>query len=144
MKNYRIVKTFAITAISALSLISGTSQAESWGHFERTYASNPYLQPETENPAFRGRFADNQHQAAFDIDARQQEQMEKIMHGLRSGSLSRNEAHKLMRDQKDIEQLQREYLSDHRLSRNEWIELDRLLDRAERDIRAEKHDRNWR
>lgn len=144
MKNNRIVKTLAIAAVSGLSLFSGASQAEGWGHFERTYAPNPYLQPETQHPIFRGRFADNQPQASFDIDARQQEQMEKIMQGLRTGALSRHEAEKLMRDQKEIEQLQREYLSDRRLSRNEWTELDRLLDRAERDIRAEKHDRNWR
>jgi hypothetical protein len=70
--------------------------------------------------------------------------MEKIMHGLRVGNLSQREARKLMHEQREIEQLQRDYLADRHLSRNEWVELDQRLDRAEHDIRSEKRDRNWR
>ena len=141
MKNHRIVKSLTIVAVSALSLLSGASQAEGRGHFERAYSPNPYLQSGVEHPGFRGRTSDNWTQAAFDIDARQQDQMRRIMQGVRSGALSQHEAKKLLREQKNIEHLQRRYLSDRRLNRNEWIELDRLLNRAERNIRYAMHNR---
>ena len=62
------------------------------------------------------------------------------MLGLRSGNLSRNEARGLIREQKEINQMQRHYLADGRLSRDEWRQLDHRLDRAADDIRAEKYD----
>jgi hypothetical protein len=49
-----------------------------------------------------------------------------------------------MYEQREIEQLQHQYLADGRLNRDEWQDLDRRLDRAAHDIRAEKHDGNWR
>ncbi len=143
MKNDRILKTLAIAAVAALSLTSGISQAEGWGRYERAYAPNisDHSRFDHRDPDIR--WSDNRR-ASFDIDERQQNQMERIMRGLRDGRLSRIEADKLMYQQRNIEHLQRQYLSDRHLSRNEWIDLDRRLDQAAHDIRAEKHDRNWR
>jgi hypothetical protein len=142
MKNIRIVKTLAIAALSTLTLLAGTSQANEWGHYERAHA--PYF---PDHPGFdRGGPAQpfpeafRQHEAGYNIDARQQRQMEQIMLGLRSGNLSRNEARGLIREQKEINQMQRHYLADGRLSRDEWRQLDHRLDRAADDIHAEKYD----
>jgi hypothetical protein len=147
MKQHRIVKSLAISAISALTLLSGISQAEGWGyqqgHYQRAYAPNPYLQPAPFYPGHRDRLSDDARRA-FEVDARQREQMDAIMRGLRNGVLSRFEGKKLMHEQRNIEDMQREFLSDRHLSRNEWATLDRMLDRAERNIRAEKRDNNRR
>lgn len=141
MKNIRIAKTLAIAALSALSLIAGASQANDWGHYER--ANAPYF---PDRPGFdhRGPNAFLHGESGYNIDTRQHQQVEQIMRGLRSGELSRHEARDLIREQKEIEQLQRHYLADGRISRDEWLLLDRRLDQAARDIHAEKHDRNWR
>lgn len=143
MKSNRILKTLSIAAVAALSLTSGISQAEGWGRYERAYAPNISDQGRFDHRDPDIRWSDNQR-ASFDIDERQQEQMERIMHGLRDGRLSRIEADKLMHQQRKIELLQRQYLSDRHLSRSEWIDLDRRLDRQAHNIRAEKHDRDWR
>lgn len=150
MKNNRIVKTLAIAAISSLTLIAGASQANSWGN-HATHFTTPYVPYFPDRSGFARANYDHDASRGFKsrkanhvIDSRQQTQMEKIMHGLRVGSLSEREARKLMREQREIEQLQREYLADRHLSRNEWVELDQLLDRAERNIRSEKRDNNWR
>lgn len=146
MKNIRIAKSLAIISLSALGLVSGASQASNWGHFER--ANAPYFpdRPVFDRPGFdhRGPNAFPHLESGYNIDARQQQQAEQIMHGLRSGKLSRHEARDLMREQKEIEQMQHHYLADGRLSRDEWLQLDHRLDQAARDIHAEKHDRNWR
>ena len=146
MQKTHFIKTLSLAALVSMSLLSGVSQAHEWGRYEN--ASMAYF-PE------RGHFdhadfdrhapdAYSHREAAFDIDARQQSLMNKIMHGLQSGSLSRREAEKLLQEQREIEQLQRQYLSDRRFSRNEWEVLDRRLDRAAREIRAEMRDQNWR
>jgi len=156
MKNIRIVKTLAIAALSTLTLLAGTSQANDWGHYER--ANTPYFpdrpnfdrpnfdRPNFDRPGFdqRGPDAFQRPAAGYGIDTRQQQQMAQIMHGLRSGELTRHEARDLMQEQRVIEQMQRHYLADGRLSRDEWLQLDRRLDRAAHDIRAEKRDGDWR
>ncbi len=146
MKNIHFLKTLAIAAISTLTLMTGNSQADDRGHYER--ANAPYLPERSsfDRPEFdhRGPGAFQQPDASYDIDARQQQQMERIMQGLRSGQLTRHEARNLMWEQKRIEQLQREYLAYNRLNRDEWLDLDRRLDRASLNIRAEKHDVDWR
>lgn len=145
MKNIHLVKTLAIAALSTLTLMAGASQANGWGHYERVNAPSFPDRPGFDH---RGPDAFQNHEAGYNtgynIDARQQQQMEKIMHGLRAGNLSRQEARDLIQDQRKIEQMQRHYLADRHLSRDEWLQLDRRLDRAAQDIRAEKRDGNWR
>jgi len=146
MKNNRIVKTLIIAALSSVTLIAGASQANSWGHYEKAYAPYTNYHPGFDRPTFRDHPQVNykQHDVRYDIDSRQQILVEKIMHGVRAGSLSESEARKLMREQREIEQLQRHFMADRHLSRNEWRELDHRLDIAAREIRTEKRDNNWR
>jgi hypothetical protein len=141
MKHIRIAKTLTIAALSTLTLMAGASQANDWGRYERVNA--PYF-PNRPDFDHRGPGAFPQPEVRYNIDARQQQQMEQIMHGLRTGDISRHEARRLMYEQREIEQLQHQYLADGRLNRDEWQDLDRRLDRAAHDIRAEKHDGNWR
>jgi hypothetical protein len=150
MKNNPVFKTLAIAALSSLTLLAGASQANSWGD-HATHFATPYAAYSAERSGFAPASYDHgasrdfkPREASHVIDNRQQTQMEKIMHGLRVGSLSQIEARKLVHEQSEIERLQRDYLADRHLSRNEWIELDQRLDRAERNIRSEKRDNNWR
>ena len=134
MKSVNIAKTLALLAVSSLTLMAGSSQANGrtnpylpvveYGHFERAYA--PYRED-------RG-----------SIDARQWVQQERIRNGIAQGSISRHEARDLLREQREIEIAQRRYLADGRLSRDEYLSLDRMLDQAGREIRQEKRDRDWR
>jgi hypothetical protein len=150
MKNNRIVKTLAIAAISSLTLLAGASQANSWGNHSSHFAT-PYAPHSPDYANFSPASYDHDASRGFKpreashlIDSRQQTQIDKIMHGLRIGSLSQREVRKLVHEQKEIEQLQRDFLADRHLSRNEWAELDQRLDRASRNIRSEKRDSNWR
>jgi hypothetical protein len=80
------------------------------------------------------------------VDARQQRQHERILQGMRSGALTPHEVHQLMRDQMEIRHMERRFLADGRIDRDEWQRLDKALDEASRNIREEKHDRQvfWR
>ncbi len=148
MKTANIAKNLSLIALAGLALATTSAQAQGWG------GHNPYL-PVVAQPApqhgdprdFGGRFERDfspRHDHYGNIDARQQQQMQRIRNGMESGQISRYEARDLMREQKEIERAQRYYLADGRLSRDEWISLDRMLDQASNSIREEKHDRNWR
>ncbi len=150
MKNNRIIKTLVITAITSLTLLAGAGHANSWDN-HITHFATPYAPHSHDRAGFAPAYYDHDasrgfkpREASLVIDSRQQAQMEKIMRGLRVGNLSQHEANSLIHEQKAIEQLQRQYLADRHLSRNEWITLDQRLDRAERNIRTEKRDNNWR
>lgn len=149
MKHRNIVIALAIAAVSPLTLVSGAGNADDGSQSDLAHAPYTYGDSDSVRGIFtrieheyRDTQASEQLQASLDIDSRRQEQMRQIMHGLRSGSLSRREAEKLMREQDEINQLQRQYLADRRLSHSELMMLDRRLDRASRNIRAEKRDRN--
>lgn len=132
MQTVNLSKILSLLALSGLALMAGSSQANDRGFYSRTNVPG-YAQHD---------FGD--HRGRASIDERQRNQMERIRDGLQSGQLTRFEARQLMQEQKQIERTQRHYLADGRLSRGEWLDLDRLLDQANRNIRVEKHDRNWR
>lgn len=149
MKTLDIAKQgLGITALSCIVLMAGSAQAHAWDH------ANPYLPVNVQTASHYGghqgfdeRFARDRvgrHEAVADIEQRQQRQMQRIRAGIDSGQLSRHEARDLLREQRQIEHAQRRYLADGRLSRDEWIHLDRMLDHAAVNIREEKHDRNRR
>lgn len=140
MKTVTIAKTLSLIALSSLALAAGISHAHGWG------GHNPYLTASApvfeRSPHHGDPFAHDLGHAG--IDARQQKQLERIRNGIEHGQISRHEARDLYREQKEIEWAQRRYLADGRLSRDEYRNLDRMLDQAGANIREEKHDRNWR
>ncbi len=79
------------------------------------------------------------------FNRREHYQRERIREGIRSGELTRGEAHKLINEQRRIEAYERRSrLDDGRLDWQERQRLDRMLDRSNRDIYREKHDRQDR
>jgi len=148
MKTVNIAKNLSLIALSSLALAAASAQA----HGRSDY--NPYLPvvvpaapqhaDQHDYDARFGRDFSPRHDGYASIDLRQQKQMERIRDGIASGQISHQEARDLVREQREIERAQRRYLADGRLSRDEWISLDRMLDQSSDNIREEKHDRNWR
>ena len=74
------------------------------------------------------------------VNARQQNQHQRVKQGVRSGELTARETGKLMREQRDVRQLERQYKSDGTLTRGERVDLHQELNQASRDIYRQKHD----
>ena len=74
------------------------------------------------------------------VNARQHNQHARIHQGVRSGELTRREAHKVREGQRDVRQLERAYKSDGTLTRSERADLHHEQNQASRDIHRQKHD----
>lgn len=75
------------------------------------------------------------------VENREAYQRARIREGIRNGSVTRSEAHKLYGEQRRIESYERRSLRDDgRLDRHEREHLDRMLDHSRRDIYHQKHD----
>lgn len=75
------------------------------------------------------------------IDQRQTHQRQRIEQGQASGSLTRRETHRLMREQHAIARAQRHAKADGQVTAQERHRLHHMQDDASRDIRRQKHDR---
>lgn len=78
------------------------------------------------------------------INARQDRQMDRIQAGMRSGQITRAEFRELMHEQHTIRAMEQHFRADGRISTREFQRLEHVLDVANRNIRAEKHDRQAR
>lgn len=78
------------------------------------------------------------------IDERQDNQLDRILAGLRSGKLTQNEFFNLMQEQRGIRQQERQFLADGFLGPRESESLNQALNRADEHIRFEKHDQETR
>lgn len=78
------------------------------------------------------------------VNARQQNQRQRIQQGARSGELTRRETGKLASEQRDVRQLERAYKSDGELTRAERVDLHHEQNQASRDIYNQKHDAQTR
>lgn len=78
------------------------------------------------------------------VDRRQDRQHARIHHGLRSGELNRHEAHRLRKQQRRIDRMERRFSADGRLTRPERRRLTRALDRASERIHRYKHNDRYR
>lgn len=74
------------------------------------------------------------------VNARQQNQRQRIQQGARSGELTRRETGRLASEQRDVRQLERAYKSDGELTRAERVDLHHEQNQASRDIYNQKHD----
>jgi len=128
MNSTLMKKSLAILALGSLGLMASGAQAD-WnrdGHGHRDRAiqqSNMFIQQ---------------------INARQQQQMERIQAGRHTGSLTRSEFHNLMHEQREIYAMEQHFRADGFVDPREFQHLDRALDIASQNIRAEKHDRQAR
>jgi hypothetical protein len=76
------------------------------------------------------------------INARRDRQIERIRAGMQEGRLTRMEFRELMHEQREIRAMERHFRADGYIDAREFQRLDRALDIASRNIRAEKHDRH--
>jgi hypothetical protein len=78
------------------------------------------------------------------INRRERHQQKRIVQGLRSGELTFRETARLAHQQASIRRYERHAKSDGYLSWRERQRLDNRLDRANRNIYRQKHDRQDR
>jgi hypothetical protein len=89
-------------------------------------------------------FAEPRHESRqrfTQIESRQAKQRERIADGRRSGELTPRELDRLRDEQRSIEHLQRQFMSDGFMSAREFRILDTQLNAASEHIKREKHDR---
>lgn len=78
------------------------------------------------------------------INQRQRNQQQRIRQGVRSGELTRNEARRLERQEREIRQDERAVKADGVVTPAERREINRSLNRTNRRIYRNKHDRQDR
>lgn len=122
-------KTLGVLAISALGLVATGAQAD----WDRGYGYQHDGHTFRQSQMFGER-----------INARQDQQMERIQAGMHSGNLTRFEFRDLMREQQEIRAMERHFRADGVIDAHEFQRLDRALDIASRNIKLEKHDRQAR
>jgi len=78
------------------------------------------------------------------IDAREKAQKERIKEGVKSGELTRRETHRLAVEQKKIRNDEAKAKADGKVTPRERARLNKELNRANRDIYRQKHDKQKR
>jgi hypothetical protein len=126
MKSNLTKKTLVALALASLGLMAANAQA-GWDH--PGHGSLGFQKNET---------------FSQQINTRQDRQMERIQHGMRTGELTRAELHDLMDQQYQIRVMERHFRADGVLDAREFQRIDRALDLASRNIKMEKHDRQAR
>ena len=74
------------------------------------------------------------------VNARQQNQRERIQQGVKSGELTHGEAQELRTERRDIRDLEQTYKSDGTLTHEERQDLHQQLNHQSQEIYEEKHD----
>lgn len=121
-------KTLGVLTLSILGLMATGAQA-GWDRDGYDYGQG-----------HRGHAYQQSQQFSQQVDARQDQQMERIQAGKREGDLRRAEFRELMREQREIRSLERRFRADGMIGAREFERLDHALDVANRNIRAERRD----
>lgn len=153
MKTLLIKKTLTVLALGGLGLMATGAQAEDdrFGYGPRaSYNQNN----QNDHHNYRGHLDqhDRHDGPAFhqgkqfeqQINARQDRQMDRIQHGMRTGSLTRFEFRELMHEQRHIRAMKQQLLADGMIDPREFKRLDYVLEMADRNIRFENHDQQAR
>lgn len=125
MKSNLMKKTFGILALSIMGLAATGAQA-AWdrggqGHKQAYQQTRVYSQQ---------------------VNVRQDRQMQQIRAAKRKGYLTHSGFRALMQEQHNIRAMEQHFRADGRIDTREFRRLDRALDIADRNIRAEKHARH--
>lgn len=78
------------------------------------------------------------------VNHRQHQQSDRIQQGVRSGELTRPEAHDLREDRREIRAQEREYKADGKLTKDERRDLHQDMNALSKDIHSQKHDADKR
>lgn len=90
-------------------------------------------------------FAQQNKPKPWQINKRQQNQKERIYHGIKSGELTRREAYRLGKEQYQINRMERRFRnSGDGLSNRERVRLAYKQNQASRHIYRQKHDKQDR
>ena len=84
---------------------------------------------------------ENNRQVAHIINDRQDQQVDRIVEGVRSGRVGRDQFVMLMQNQKRLREIERSYLVDGFWARDEYEAMVRALDDEDRNIRRATFDR---
>jgi polyhydroxyalkanoate synthesis regulator phasin len=74
------------------------------------------------------------------VNRRQWNQTGRIMQGVRTGELTREEATELRTEAKDVRQLEQSYKSDGKMTKDERKDVHQQLNQQSKEIHEEKHD----
>ena len=139
MKSNLMKKTLGILALSTLGLMATAAQAN-WERGDQGYGHGyGYDYGHAQKIAYQQSQAFSQH-----INVRQDRQKQRIRAGMHQGKLTRAEFRELMQEQHQIRAMERRFRADGLIDAREFKRLDRALDIADHNIRAEKHDRQAR
>lgn len=128
MKTTLIKTRLGMLMLGGLSLMATAAQAD-WNRNDHPQVRHAYPQSQ----AYRQQ-----------INARQARQMDRIEAGNHNGSLTRHEVRALMREQHEIQAMERHFRADGIIDAREFQRLDHALNQADRNIRVERHDRQAR
>jgi hypothetical protein len=128
MQSTMMKKSLAVLALGSLGLMTSGAQAD-WNHDGHDHGSRAIQQS---------------NMFVQQINARQRQQMDRIQAGRRTGSLTRSEFDKLLHEQREIRAMEQHFRADGLIDPREFKRLDRALNIASQNIRAEKHDRQAR
>lgn len=142
MRSKTIAQFLGAASLAFLALGATASHADSWSIRYSDGGPSPYRPVVVPAPmvAMPGAYCPPRGVSPVGVDARQANQMDRIYDGIRAGQLTPWEAQRLIGEQQRIDSLQRRFLADGRLTRDEWRVLDNRLDDASRDIYQERHD----
>lgn len=128
-------KTLVMFGATALTLTAGAAQAD----FGRP--GFPPGNPWQNGPAYQQAQYYSGMKAQLDrFDARQEQQLQRILTGMEHGKLTLREATELLREHLSISALERQYMADGHLGPREMRELEERLDRAGKHIFFEAKD----
>ena len=141
MNTQHIKKTLAALALGSLSLMATGTQAENirinFGYGENGYANRDrdYDQPHPHRMNYQ-----QSQRFRQQIDARQERLLDRIQEAKHSGDLTRYEFRELMRDQRNLSDLERGFVADGLMDPREFHRLSDGLKQANRTLREKEHD----
>lgn len=128
MKTTPIKTRLGMLMLGSLSLMATTAHAD-WDRNGHRQAEHAYQQSQAYSQQ---------------INARQARQMDRIEAGKHNGNLTRHEVRDLIHEQHGIQAMERHFRADGIIDAREFQRLDHALNLADRNIRAERHDRQAR
>jgi Spy/CpxP family protein refolding chaperone len=128
MKTKMIAQSLGLAAMLAVSAVA-------FAHGNEDYRAGFNAPAFNHHPQFQENM-----RLTKEVNERQDKQMDRIRNGFYERRINPVELRKLMDEQRDIRQMERQFLSDGFMNRLEYQRLDTALDMASRHIFKEAHD----
>jgi hypothetical protein len=132
MNTKNLIQSLGLAALLGVS-------AGALAHGDEDFRPGPNNGPAFNHPAFQEGL-----RLMKEVNARQDQQTDRILNGLYEKRISPAEFRKLMDEQREIQRMERSFLADGFLNRFEYQRLDAALDNASRNISQESHDAQGR